>query len=155
MCGWQFHLPLINHPNSNRHHAEHETHILNDGARLCSGHSIPACEPTGTGVWWWVGGERLPGGPRMESGSWVLVPPVTLGCFPHFGVLFVSRFGTGMVRASGLCALLAPVCNELGIFVPPLDGAWGAALTPHLCLSVSLSVSLHTAEVLAAPLSRF
>lgn len=83
----------------------------------------------------------------MESGSWVLVPPVTLGCSPHFCVLFVSRAwdqdGQGQM------------CNELGGFVPPLDGALDAALTPHLCLSVALSVSLHTAEVLGAPLSRF
>lgn len=45
-----------------------------------------------------------------------------------------------MGRASGLRALLTPVCDELGGFVPHLDGALGAALTPHLPLSLCLSL---------------
>lgn len=78
-------------------------------------------------------------GLRMESGSQVLVPPVTLGCPPHSCLLLFPEIGTRMGRASGLCALLAPMCDDLGGFVPHLDGALGAALTPHLSLFLCLS----------------
>lgn len=84
-----------------------------------------------------VGGST--GGPRMESGSQVLVPPVPLGCSPHSCVLSFPELGTRMGRASGLGALLAPMRDDLGGFVPHLDGALGAALTPHLSLFPCLS----------------